>query len=71
MDTNVAPSYAILFMDRLKCKSLENYHLKPLYYGWFINNISICFEYGIDVNYMNSKHERHHGKHEIHHGAQP
>jgi hypothetical protein len=62
MGTNVAPSYAILFMDRLECKALDNYRLKPLYYGRYIDDKFICWQHGLDelhqfVAYMNSQHE--------------
>jgi hypothetical protein len=62
MGTNVAPSYAILFMDRLECKALDNYRLKPLYYGRYIDDIFICWQHGLDelhqfITYMNSQHE--------------
>jgi hypothetical protein len=62
MGTNVAPSYAILFMDKLECKALDQYHLKPTFYGRYIDDIFICWQYGVEelnkfLDYMNSQHE--------------
>jgi hypothetical protein len=62
MGTNVAPSYAILFMDKLECKALDQYHLKPIFYGRYIDDIFICWQHGLEeltnfLNYMNSQHE--------------
>ena len=61
MGTNVAPSYANIFMDRFERNALKGFYLKPFYYGTFIDNIFMIWEHGLDtlkefINYMNSLH---------------
>ena len=61
MGTSLAPNYANLFMDRFETKALNNYHLKPLIWKRFIDDIFLIWTHGEDsfkdfVNYLNSLH---------------
>ena len=61
MGTAVAPNYANLLMDRFETKSLENWHLKPLLWLRFIDDILMVWTHGQDelnkfINYLNSIH---------------
>ena len=44
--TSVAPNYANLFMDRFETKALEGYHLKPLTWLRFIDDIFMIWTHG-------------------------
>ena len=59
----VAPNYANLFMDRFETKALEKWHLKPLLWLRFINDIFMIWTHGRDelnkfINYLNSIHPK-------------
>ena len=61
MGTSLAPNYANLFMDRFETKALAGYHLKPLTWLRFIDDIFIIWTHGQDsllefINYLNSLH---------------
>ena len=61
MGTSVAPNYANLFMDRFETKALEGYHLKPLTWLRFIDDIFMIWTHGEDslkefITYLNSLH---------------
>jgi hypothetical protein len=61
MGTNVAPSYAILFMDKLECRALNEVPLKPLFYGRYIDDIFMIWQHGVEnlshfIQHMNNIH---------------
>ena len=61
MGTSLAPNYANLFMDRFETKALAGYHLKPLTWLRFIDDIFMIWTHGEDslvefIHYMNSLH---------------
>ena len=63
MGTAVAPNYANLFMDRFETKALEKWHLKPLLWLRFIDDIFMIWTHGRDelnkfINYLNSIHPK-------------
>ena len=61
MATSVAPNYANLFMDRFETKALEGYHLKPLTWLRFIDDIVMIWTHGETlkefITYLNSLHQ--------------
>ena len=62
MGTSLAPNYANLFMDRFETKALAGYHLKPLVWKRFIDDIILVWTHGEDslikfIEYLNSLHE--------------
>ena len=48
MGTSLAPNYANLFMDRFETKAVKNYHLKPILWKRFIDNIFMVWPHGIN-----------------------
>ena len=61
MGTKVAPSYANLFMDNLERKLLHGYHLEPLLWVRFIDDIFVIWTHGVDefnlfYQYLNNAH---------------
>jgi hypothetical protein len=59
--TTEAPSYAILFMYKLECKALDEFHLKPLFYGRYIDHIFMILQHGREnlscfLEHMNNIH---------------
>ena len=62
MGTALAPNYANLFMDKFETKALSNYHLKPLIWKRFIDDIFLIWTHGEAellkfVDYMNNQHQ--------------
>ena len=61
MGTALAPNYANLFMGKFETKALANYHLKPLIWKRFIDDIFIVWTHGQNelnkfVEYLNGLH---------------
>ena len=61
MGTSLAPNYANLFMDRFETRALEGFHLKPLIWLRFIDDIFMIWTHGESslsefIHYMNSLH---------------
>ena len=61
MGTGFAPSYANIFMADFEENALKNYHLKPLIWKRFIDDIFLIWTHGKDeltkfVKYLNSLH---------------
>ena len=61
MGTALAPNYANLFMGKFETKALGNYHLKPLIWKRFIDDIFIVWTHGQNelnkfVEYLNGLH---------------
>ena len=48
MGTALAPNYANLFMDRFETKAIEGYHLKPLKWLRFIDDVFMIWTHGED-----------------------
>ena len=62
MGTRVAPSLANIFVYHLMRKALSGYHLKPLVYKRFIDDIFIIWTHGTEewhkfVDYLNKQHQ--------------
>ena len=61
MCTSAAPNYANLFMESFDTKALCGYHLKPLTWKGFIDDIFMIWTHGKDsptkfIEYLNSLH---------------
>ena len=74
MGTPLAPNYANLFMDRFETIALAGYHLKPLTWLRFINDIFMIWTHGEDsllkfINYLNSLHPSIKFTHEFSHSS--
>ena len=62
MGTRAAPSIANIFMDDFETKLLTNYHLKPIIWKRFIDDIFMVWTHGPNklesfITYINSLHE--------------
>ena len=62
MGTALAPNYANIFMDKFETKAINNYHLKPLIWKRFIDDIFLIWTHGQNeldkfVDYLNSLHD--------------
>ena len=62
MGTSMAPNYANLFTDRFETRALDGYHLKPLVWKRFIDDIFMVWTHGEAslnhfIEYLNSLHE--------------
>ena len=69
MDTSLTPNYANLFMNRFESRALEAYHLKPLVWKRFIDDIFMVWIHGEDslnhfTEYLISLHESRRFTHE-------
>ena len=61
MGTKMAPSYAILFMDMLEKRLLDNFPLKPLVWWRYIDDVFLLWEHGEEslnefLTYLNAEH---------------
>ena len=62
MGTKCAPSYANIFMGKIEEKLLTNFHLQPLLWVRFIDDIFMIWTHGIQsledfFQYANSSHD--------------
>ena len=46
MNTSTAPNYTNIFIDRYETKALRNYHLKPMFWFRFIDDIFMIWTHG-------------------------
>ena len=63
MGTALAPNYTNLFMDRFETKALSIWHLKPILWLRFIDDIFMIWPHGKEeldqfIHYLNHIHEK-------------